>query len=250
MLAKVFEAGRGDPLLYLHGANGLQDFEPWLERLAEGYRVIAPQHPGFGESTGLENIDDLLDLAIYYLDFLDATGISGAHLLGHAFGGMLAAEIAALDRSYVNKLVLVDALGFWLDDQPVLDIFATPARELGPLMWHDPDSATARAVLAPPGEPTPEQQMRAVIERTKALSTTGKFIWPIPDKGLKKRIHRINAPTLVVWGASDRVVPPAYGQLFQQKIAGARLVTIPEAGHLPMQEQPDRFLQAVAEFLG
>src|SRR5262249_48674767 len=155
-------------------------------------------------------------------DFLDETGISGAHLLGHAFGGMLAAEIAALDRSYVNKLVLVDALGFWLDDQPVLDIFATPARELGPLMLHDPNSAAAQAVLAPPGEPTPEQQMRAVIERTKALSTTGKFIWPIPDKGLKKRIHRINAPTLVVWGASDRVVPPAYGQLFQQMISGAR----------------------------
>src|SRR5439155_3335867 len=152
----------------------LAELEPWLERLAERYRVIAPQHPGFGESTGLEHIDDLMDLAIYYLDFLDAIGIPGAHLLGHAFGGMLAAEIAALDRSYVNKLVLVDALGFWLDDQPILDIFATPPRELGPLMWHNPDSAAAQAVLAPAGEPTPEQQMGAVIERTKALSTTGK----------------------------------------------------------------------------
>ena len=89
-----------------------------------------------------------------------------------------------------------------------------------------------------------------MLSREKAMSATGKFTWPIADKGLKKRIHRIKAPTLIVWGDKDGLIPPVYGPLFQKSIRGAQLVTIPNAGHVPMVEQPDAFIQAVTAFLG
>ena len=96
---------------------------------------------------------------------------------------------------------------------------------------------------------TEDEQRLLQFERAKSLAALGKFVWPIPDKGLKKRIHRIKAPTLLVWGASDGVQPPAYGRLYREKIPGSRLVIIPEAGHSPMLEQPEAFREAVAPFL-
>ena len=246
---KVWSAGSGSPLVFLHGFAGINAWPDWLDTLTGHHTIFAPQLPGYSESTGIEIIDDFLDLVIYHHDLFDALGIDGpVTIIGHSLGGAIAAELAAISPAVVDKLVLVDAMGFWDDAHPVADVFATTDKDLLELSWGDPEAAQARG-LAPKPETEAEKQL-AVIDRAQSLSTAGKFLWPIPDKGLKRRIHRIKAPTLLIWGAEDKVVPPFYGKLFEDRIAGAKLVTIPGAGHSPQLEQPEAFLDALAKMPG
>jgi pimeloyl-ACP methyl ester carboxylesterase len=241
--------GSGEPLLFLHGAGGAPaTAEPWLEALAQRYEVIVPSHPGWGDSTGIDHLDDVIDMALFYHDYIDALGLASVNVMGTSLGGMFAAEVAAISPSYVKKLVLVDPAGLWLDEAPMADFFIMSPKELGEIMWADPEAAAARMPQIDPEDR--EAQAKAMLTREKAMSATGKFIWPIADKGLKKRIHRIKAPTLIIWGEKDGLIPPVYGPLFQKSIRGSQLVTIPNAGHVPMVENPDTFVKAVSDFLG
>ena len=142
--------GSGEPLLYLHGAGGLLGIDPFLEELGKHFKVIAPHLPGFGESTGGDQIDDVIDAALFYHQLMDELGIDSAHLVGHSMGGMLAAEVAALDVHRAKKLVLVGAAGFWIDENPIPDFFALDLSELGSYLFHDPKSAFAQMFLAVP----------------------------------------------------------------------------------------------------
>jgi pimeloyl-ACP methyl ester carboxylesterase len=239
--------GEGDPLLFLHGASGLRGWPPFLESLARSFRVIVPDHPGFGRSEGLEHLDDVVDLALYYTEFIAAMGLDQPYLVGHSLGGMIAAEVAAIAPDVASKLVLIAPIGLWLDDHPVLDFFAATPEELATAIFHDPGSAIAKELMTLPSDS--EAQLEAVLERTKNLSAAGKFLWPIPDKGLKKRIHRIVAPTLLLWGASDRLVPPNYGEAFLKRIQRARLTLLTEASHMLPFEKGDEFVEVVTDFL-
>jgi pimeloyl-ACP methyl ester carboxylesterase len=138
---------------------------------------------------------------------------------------------------------LVGSAGLWLDDAPIPDFFTFNPQQLMQAALHDPDGPLGQMMLKQFESP------ELMLEAYKCLASAGKFMWPIPDKGLKKRIHRIQQPTLIVWGASDRLIPPVYGEAFLKAIAGARLVTLPGAGHLPMLEQQEMFVQAVSSFL-
>lgn len=244
--AQVFSEGSGPPLLFLHSVPVIRPDAPALQRLSERYTVYAPLHPGFGESTGIEQIDDILDLATYYYDFLDAAGIDVAPVIGHGFGGMIAAEMAAMCQHRIPRLVLAAPFGLWMEEAPSPDPFTMGVSGFGAHIFIDPESEVAQHYLPPPGAPPSGDLM---VERTKSLASLGKFIWPLPDKGLKKRIHRIAAPTLVLWGAQDRLNPPAYGQAFQSRLRDATLQTVPDAGHMLIVEQPDAFADAALAFL-
>lgn len=244
---KLRTDGHGDPLLFLHGAGGLRGWDAFLVDLAKQFTVYAPAHPGFETSTGIDHIDDVLDLVVYYNDFLEALGAESVHLVGHSMGGMIAAELAALSPHRVRKLVLANAVGLWLDEHPVADFFAMTPEQLAVALWHDPNAAVAKAMMAVPQDE--QAQLEAFLLRSQHLATAGKFLWPIPDRGLKKRLHRIKAPTLVLWGQSDGLVPPIYAQEFQQRIAGAKVSTMARCGHMPMYEDPEGFVKTVATFL-
>jgi pimeloyl-ACP methyl ester carboxylesterase len=243
----VRSAGSGEPLLFLHGAGGLRGWPPFLEALAHTFRVIAPEHPGFGRSEGLEHLDDVVDLALYYTELMDAMGLEDPYVVGHSLGGMIGAEVAAITPERVRKLVLIAPVGLWLDDHPVMDFFSATPEELASAIFHDPASAIAKEMMSLPSDP--EAQLEAVLERTKNLTAAGKFLWPIPDKGLRKRIHRINAPTLLLWGASDRLVLPIYGDEFLKRIDGACLTIIKGASHMLPFEKPDEVVKVVSDFL-
>ncbi len=245
--AHVARAGQGDPLVYLHGAFGHGGWPPFLDRLAERFSVYAPVQPGFGETDGIERLDDILDLTLYHFDLLDALELRSPIIMGHFFGAMVAAEVAALRPRIARKLVLVSPAGLWLDDDPGVDYFATPATELRGVLFRDPESSVARNTM--PDLDNEEEKARQSLERVRALSTVAKFLWPIPDKGLRKRLHRITAPTLVVMGSDDKVVPAPYGAEVTSRVPNSRVETIQEAGHLPMLEQPDEFARLVSEFL-
>ena len=244
--ARVLRGGSGEPLLFLHGAGGLREGE-YLELLAQRYDVLAPEHPGFGQSQGGDEIVDIIDLALYYHDLLDELGIESAHVVGHSMGGMLAAELASLCPHRVRRLVLANPVGFWRDEEPVLDFFTLSPDHLMPYIWHDPDSEAARSAYPVPQ--TDEERAEMVYQRTQAYATASKFLWPIPDRGLSRRIHRIQAPTLILWGESDGLVPASYAEDFRTRIRDARVVILPECGHLPMFERRDEFVALVSEFL-
>jgi pimeloyl-ACP methyl ester carboxylesterase len=244
--ADVLEAGSGPPLLYLHGELG-RSWDDFLDRLAVDRRTIAPCHPGYGDSTGTDHLIDLHDLIYYYLDFLDAAALQQIPLIGHGLGGMIAAELAAVQPERFSRLVLLAPLGLWNPGYPVLDIFAAEPADLARALYHDPDSPVARAAAEVPKEGDPYVQF--MLERAKALATAAKYLWPIPNRGLTKRLHRVKAPTLLIWGASDGVCPPRYGEDFRAAIEGSELVVLENAGHLLQVERPGELAGLVENFL-
>ena len=240
--------GSGEPLLFLHGAGGLTGADPFLEDLGRSFKVYAPHLPGYGESTGGEHIDDVIDAALFYHELMDELKIPSACIVGHSMGGMLAAEVAALDTRRAKKLVLVGAAGLWLDKDPIPDLFSTDLEELPAMLFHDPKSPLAQMMLALPWD-NQELLTAMYVERTRRFAMGSKFLWPIPDRGLKKRAYRIAAPTLLLWGESDKVIPVSYAREYQKYIRNSRVQTIKQAGHMVMYEQPAEFEKAVAGFL-
>jgi len=244
---RVLSAGRGPHLIYFHSFHERGGWSPFLDRLAARYTVHAPFHPGVQGSSGVESLDDVLDLVLAYDELFDRLGIGAAHLVGHFFGGMVAAELAATLRQRATKLVLVSPLGLWRDDAPSEDLLILPQEDLPAVLFRDPASVVARQWAAAPQ--TEEETLAAQIESIQRRASMAKFVWPIPDKGLQKRLHRITAPTLVLWGDADRANPVVYAEEWQRRVKGAALLLVP-GGHMVLHEAPDAAAAAVIEFLG
>ena len=244
---EVTKKGQGQPLVYLHGAFGYQAWHPFLDKLAEQFTVYAPVHPGFSDNDGIDQIDNILELALHHIDLIEALGLDKPNIVGHFNGGMMAAEIAAICFHNVGKLVLAAPAGIWLDDAQGVDYFATPAVDLKKLLFADPDSELASAVM--PEAQTDEERGLQAIDRVRSLSTIGKFLWPIPDQGLKRRMGRIKCPTLIVVGENDQIVPASYADEFTNRIPGSRQHMMAGAGHMFILEQPDAFADVVMDFL-
>ncbi len=242
-------AGSGPPLVYLHGPWGLAPDRDFLGRLAASHTVYAPKHPGTsrGDAEAVHALDDWLDLVVYYGELFDRLGLGAPCVVGHSFGGLVAAEIAAAVPAAVSKLVLIDPLGLWRDDLPVRNWMILPEAVRRRAFFADPAGAAAERFFSVPDDPA--GRVETLVAATWAQACTGKFVWPIPDRGLKKRIHRIAAPTLVIWGQEDGIIAPAYAQEFAGRIASARVEMIGHAGHLPHLEQPDAVTRAISGFL-
>ena len=236
---EVTRDGKGPPLLYLHGAVGQKGWAPFLDILARHFTVYAPVMPGYGSATGLEHLADLTDLTLYNLEVLNELGVTRAHVVGHFLGGMIAAEMAAASPSSIDRLVLVSPAGIWRDEEPVADLLALNANELSERLAATPDDAASLDGLA-------DELAR---DRMQDIAAAGKFLWPLPDRGLNRRAYRIKASTLIVWGEQDRINPPSYAKDFQRLIARSQTATLADAGHLLMLEQPEAFASTVASFL-
>lgn len=245
---KIRVAGSGPPVVFLHGAYGLA-WDPFLDELAKNFTVYAPEHPGttLGDPDGIKPLDNLWDLVLYYDELFDQLQLDSPAVIGHSFGGMVAAEIAASYPRRVSKLVLLNPIGLWRDDMPVKNWMIFPTEEVVKMVFYDPTGPLAKQMLNLPEEEKARQD--AQIRVTWSLACTGKFIWPIPDKGLKKRIHRIASPTLIVWGKHDRLVPPVYAQEFADRIAGSRVEMFDQAAHVPQLEQLGKVSTAVRDFI-
>lgn len=241
--------GTGPPLVFLHGPWGLRNDEEFLGLLAGSHTVYAPKHPGTSEqdAEAIHQIDDWLDLIVYHGELFDRLEIGTAALVGHSFGGMLACEIAAAMPERVSRLILIDPVGLWHDDRPVKNWMILSPAELRRALFADPAGAHAQKFFGLPTET--EARIDAQVGLVWSQACTGKFVWPIADKGLKKRIHRIAMPTLIVWGKADGIIAPAYADEFAKRIADARVMMIEGAGHLPHLEQTERVARAVREFL-
>lgn len=241
---RVFEAGGGRPLVFLHGAGGITEDNPFLAALARRWHVFAPLLPGYGDSEGAEELRDMLAVTLHSFDVVDALGLDRPILVGHSMGGMIAAEMAAVAPREVERLGLIAPAGLWLDEHPVPDLFSKLPHELPALLFHDP--ALGERMMTAGGDLDDPKFLEAfIIRNTRQLAMAGKILFPIPDRGLDERLYRIRAKTVLIWGESDRVMPPAYGDAFCAGIAGAELIRIASTGHMVIVEQPEAVVAAL-----
>jgi pimeloyl-ACP methyl ester carboxylesterase len=246
---RVLEAGGGAPVVFLHGAGGLLADNPFLDRLAQRYHVLAPEWPGYGESTGEDLLEDMLDFTLHGWDVIDALGLTKPHLIGHSMGGMIAAEMAAVAPRDLDRLVLAGAAGLWLDEHPIPDIFALLPGQLVELLFQDP--AKGQALLTGGADFSDVEVFKAFyLAQQRRLAMAGKILFPIPNRRVAKRLYRVTAPTLVLWGGADKLIAPPYARRWGRLIPGATVEMVPDAGHMLPYEQPDAFVAAVSRFLG
>jgi len=241
---QYLEGGSGHPLVYLHGAGGMTREDPLLARLADSFHVHAPYLPGYGESEECPELRDMLDITLHTLDVVDALGLKDPILVGHSMGGMIAAEMAALAPHQISRLGLICPGGLWLEDHPIVDIFATLPFEMPALMFHDAEAGAA-LMTAGRNVSDPNFLQTYLVQNARQLGMAGRILFPIPDRGLSGRMYRIKAKTILVWGDSDRAIPPVYAQEFKRRIKGAQLVSIPEAGHMVIFEKTDQVADAI-----
>jgi pimeloyl-ACP methyl ester carboxylesterase len=241
---KVRILGDGPPVVYLHGGYGPIETE-LLDELAKSFTVYAPEHPGItaGDEDSYKALDDMWDLVLYYYDLFDKLGLKSPAVVGHSFGGMIAGEIAATDPTRVGKLVLISPLGLWRDDSPIRNYIVTPQTDLPALLFKDQHHPSLKRITL-----NPEDQ-QGFIRITWALGCTGKFMWPIPDKGLRKRLHRIAAPTLIVWGKDDKLLPAVYADEFRKGIPGAKIHLVDDGAHMMPLEEPAKLAASVSKFI-
>ncbi len=245
---RVLHGGDGPDLVFLHGAGGIVEGDDLLARLAETHRVWAPELPGFGDSAGEDLLEDMLDFTLHGFDLLSALGVERPLLVGHSLGGMIAAEMACLCPDEIRALVLLAPLGLWLDEQPVADLFSVLPHDLPALLFHDP--AIGSGVLTRGSDFSDDQALiDFFVANARRLGTAGKLMFPSPDRRLSKRLYRLRADTLLVWGESDRVVPPVYADAWKQRIPGAGVAIVPGAGHMLTIEKPDDVAAAVQQFV-
>jgi pimeloyl-ACP methyl ester carboxylesterase len=250
---EVLEAGEGPALLFLHGAGGVPAWEGVLPLLARHYRVHAPLLPGFGKSTGLEYLEDQLDLTLHGFDVMEALGLERPYVVGESMGGWVAAEMAALRPKEIGRLALAAPVGLWRDEAPVVDMFGMMPHELVPYLFHDQHCPAAQLMHAMTNlfsekDDRTQEQVEILISLMRGFRTAAKFLFPIPENGLEKRLSRITAPTLIVWGSGDRFVQPLYGRIFAEKIPRARLELIEDAGHVIGLERPEPYAEAVVRW--
>ena len=240
----VLEGGSGRDLVFLHSASGLKPDDPFLLRLAERYHVWAPLLPGYGDSLESSEIRDMLDVTLLTFEVMEALGVSKPLLVGHSLGGMIAAEMAAICPKEVERLGLIAPAGLWLDAYPVPDLFAMLPRDLPPALFHDAGLGTS-VMTANVDIKDPRFLIPFLVTNARQLGMAGKLLFPIPERGLKDRIHRVRARTVLVWGESDRVFPAPYAQAWKAAIRGAELISVPNVGHMSTLEQPDAVVAAL-----
>ncbi len=245
---RVLEGGSGAPVVFLHGAAGLLADNPFLDLLARRYHVFAPELPGYGESTGEELLEDMLDFTLHGWDVVASLGLERPHLVAHSMGGMIAAEMACLAPRGPGKLVLVSAAGLWIDEHPIPDVFSLLPFELAQLLFHDPARGT-QLLTGGVDFSNMEALKEFYIANSRRLAMAGKILFPLPNRRLSKRLYRLVAETLIVWGAGDKLIPPVYAERWRELIPGARVIQIGEAGHMLPWEQPEAFAAAVTRFL-
>ena len=245
---RVKVAGAGAPLLYLHPAAGLA-WDPFLSHLAQSFTVYAPEFPGtsVGDPYAIHAVDHLSDVVLIYEEVVRALGLRKPVVVGQSFGGMLAAELCSTYPDLPSKVVLLDPIGLWRADLPMANWIATPPDQLPALLFLDPGSPAAQSMLALPKDP--DQAAAAVAGMVWAFGSTGKFAWPIPDRGLRSRLHRLTAPVLVVWGREDALAPVGYLDDWTAELPDAHGVVIDNSGHIPQVEQLDQTITTVEPFL-
>lgn len=240
---RMRRAGKGPAMLYLHGANGAADVLPFMDELAKNFDVLVPEHPGFGMSDEPDWLENIHDLAYFYLGLLDQLGLPSVHVVGSSIGGWLAMELAIREPSRFKSLVLVGAAGIRLREAVPGDIFLWNPETMVRNTFHDP--AIVEKMLSAPA-PTADQQDILLKNR----HTVAALAWQprLHNPFLHKWLHRVTMPVKLVWGADDKIMPLAVGQALQKLLPNSHLDVFNQCGHLPQIERAAEFSASVKQF--
>jgi len=237
-------AGKGAPLVFLHGASGAPVVLPFMEKLATRFDVLVPDHPGYGQSDEPEWLENIHDVAYFYLDFLGALRLDKAVIVGSSMGGWMAMEMAVRNTSRIASLVLVSPAGIRADGAEPADIFLLSPEDTVRCLFHDPKFAEARLAIPE----TPE----SIDLSLKNRHTTARLAWEprLHDPMLPKWLHRIDVPVSIVWGAQDRILPVGIAHELKRLLPKAELKIYEGCGHLPQVEKMEEFCELVTRFAG
>ena len=235
-------AGKGPPLLFLHGAGGITVWAPIFEKLSETFEVLVPDHPGFGQSDTPPWLKNIGDAALYYLDFLEALKLARPHVVGTSLGGWMAAEAAVRNPSAFGRLTLVAPAGLRVIGVPSGDPFIWSHEEHIRNLYFD--QAFAERALAVPI--TPELADTQIKNRFAFARLAWQPRLYNPD--LERWLHRVTAPVQLIWGNDDKLIPVTYAQAWLKALPRASLLPLPQTGHLPHIERPDAVAAAIRAF--
>jgi pimeloyl-ACP methyl ester carboxylesterase len=242
---ETIDSGSGPPLLFLHPGIGIDPKAPVLDLLARNHRVIAPTHPGFGNSDLPKGMSTVDDLSYFYLDLLEALDLREVAVVGVSFGAWIAAEIAVKTTERLSRLVLANAVGIKVADREtrdIVDIWALTDEQFASLAYFDPKLGT------PDYKNMADAEVQLAARNREA---TARFGWSpyLHNPKLKGRLRRIRIPTLFLWGTADRILSEQYGRAFCSAIASAQFEPIKRAGHFPHIEQPQEFAKRTLAFV-
>jgi pimeloyl-ACP methyl ester carboxylesterase len=256
------EAGKGTPLLFLHGLGG--SWKDWADNLpafASTHRVVAIDFPGFGDS-GQPEMEYSIEILTNILEkFLEERKLGGVHLVGHSMGGLIALNLAARPNSRVKKLVVSDAVG--IGDKAEFLSYAMARKIMGPeSRWESVEGVLRdefRSMIESFIKGQKPKTAREFFESLPKVPITGKPLLPmtpgvqmaasIIDFDLRPKLGSVRQPTLILWGAKDPVAPAQDAFFLQKEIRNSTLVLFPNSGHSPMMEQPLLFNEEVRRFL-
>ena len=232
------DRGTGAPVLLLHGGGGPLTVDDFATVLADrGHRVITPVHPGYNGTGRPDGLTDISSLARLYRQLLDELDLENVTIVGNSIGGWIAAELGVLGSPRLGRLVLVDAVGLQLDHDPIVDFFSLTMDQVADLSYFTPDAFRLNVANLPAA------QREALAANRATLAVYGRTM---SDPTLLARLPQVTAPTLVVWGAADRIVSPEHGRAYAGAIPGAHFELIPDAGHLPQLETPQKLADLVS----
>ena len=243
---RIWRKGSGPVLGFLAGYGGLPRWMPFLDELAKTRTLIVPSLPGFpGGDRGHAILDTHLDWLLAVRDTLDKAGLAGADLAGSSVGASLAAEVAALWPDTVRKLALIAPFGLFDDKNPPTDPWAQRGDAVPGLMCADPEIWKAMKAMPEGANP-----IEWPIEQVRANEAAARIFWPLGNTRIEKRLRLIKAPTLLLWGEQDRIMPRDYAEIFAKGIAGPTTTKIVAgAGHLAEHDKPAEVAAEIVAFL-
>jgi pimeloyl-ACP methyl ester carboxylesterase len=227
-------------VIYLHGIGGGPALSPAMTRLADaGVDVIAPRLPGFDGRAGFRVPHDHLGWLTRVWDLVDDTGALPCPVIGASIGGLFAAELAIYRPEAVPRVGLLAPLGLCDAAEPGVDLYARPGSQRYETLFAGPVPAPFETAYAELGE---EQGVARYLAQVAGAS----LVWPVPDRDLDTRLHRIRQPRLVLWGERDTLAPPA---LATRWAGHEPPVIVDNAGHLLEWDAPAAVADALLAFL-
>lgn len=236
--------GTGAPLIYLHSAGGETEWMPFHEDLSKHFAVSAPAHPGFGMSTGLDQINDIHDMAWHYVDMFEQQGWQDVPVVGFSLGAWLALEVAILRPELISKMVLVAAAGLHLDDAPMAELFVSDFKEARELVFYDPESPVVKVAM-----PLNFDDSR-VLMWMRAQEATARVGWNpyLHNPKLPQHLHRVRCPVQIIWGRNDKLIPVAHGEYFAANLPDAQITVFENCGHMVPFEKKEAFVESIVAF--
>jgi len=242
----VRTVGRGSPVIFLHGASTLEGLDA-IDSLSRHFRVFYPSHPGMGKSGDAGHIVDMTDMIVHYLDLFDAMHLpEKPHLVGFSMGGWLASELAGIAREHFNKIVLVAPAGLNDPLHPAIDLASIAPSQFPDYLAHHAE--IARRYFPDGTEQQALDMFMAARARENEMVARLVANHGMGHPNLHRFLRRITNPTLLIWGENDRILPASQAPLWVDALHDARLLTVPEAGHFVLLEQP-LAVEKIQEFL-